>query len=132
MVRYWVGIAATAMAMVSCGVGGDDLTGVSGALSSSVARATNDDTTISYTFSYTGTRKYFRVYIDADQKLTTGFSLGGIRAEYLIENAYLYSYAGDGKSWVWTRIGSFWLREHGDRGFVAADAGGARRGHRLR
>jgi hypothetical protein len=105
MGRHWLGIAL-AMAMVSCGVGGDDLAAVSEGLSTAAARATNDDTAVSYTVSYTGTHKYFRVYIDADQKPTTGLAVAGIRAEYLIENAYLYSYAGDGKSWVWTRIGS--------------------------
>lgn len=49
----------------------------------------------------------YRVYIDADQSPTTGFQVGGIGADYLIEQNIgyapkLWSYSGTGGDWTWT------------------------------
>jgi hypothetical protein len=66
--------------------------------------ASNDDATVTYSMTYTGSHTFFRVYIDADQSATTGLAVGGIWAEYLIETGILYRYTGDGTSWSWSRI----------------------------
>jgi hypothetical protein len=68
--------------------------------------ARNDDTSVSYAISYTGTHSFFRVYIDADQSAATGFAVGGVWAEFLVENGWLYRYAGTGTSWAWTQLRS--------------------------
>ncbi len=59
----------------------------------------NDATSVSYQFQYTGTPAYLRAYIDVDRNAATGFSQQGIGADYLLENASLYKHLGGGWSW---------------------------------
>lgn len=66
--------------------------------------ATNDATTVHYQYNYTGTFTYYRVYIDTDQSVSTGFQTGGVGANYMLENTRLYSYSGTGTNWSWTLI----------------------------
>ncbi len=66
--------------------------------------ATNDDSSVTYSITYTGTHTFFRVYIDADQSATTGFAVGGIKAEFLIENGNLWRYTGSGTNWAWAAV----------------------------
>jgi hypothetical protein len=62
--------------------------------------ASNDATTVSYAFDYAGTPSFFRVYIDADQNAATGFAAGpGVGADFLLENAGLWTHTGSGWSW---------------------------------
>jgi hypothetical protein len=68
--------------------------------------ARNDDTTVTYGVTYTGTHTFLRVYIDADQSATTGLAVGGVWAEFLIENGTLYRYTGNGSSWSWSPLKS--------------------------
>jgi hypothetical protein len=75
--------------------------------------ASNDDTTVSYAITYTGTHSFFRVYIDADQSATSGFAVGGVWAEFLVENGWLYRYAGTGTNWAWTQLRSLTLTNTG-------------------
>ena len=75
-------------------------------LTISNGQASNDATTATYTYQYTGSPQFFRVYIDTDVNSTTGYRIGGIGAEYLIENSWLYKYSGTGASWAWTRLSS--------------------------
>ncbi|MEU6716417.1 DUF4832 domain-containing protein [Nonomuraea sp. NPDC046802] len=65
---------------------------------------TNNATTVTYQFSYTGSPAYTRVYIDTDRNPATGFAQGGIGADYLLENAGLFRHNGGG--WSWTSLGS--------------------------
>lgn len=68
-------------------------------------RATNDGTNVQYTFAFTGTPTYWRVYVDADGKASTGFAAGnGVGAEYLIEDGGVYRNTGAG--WNWTSVGN--------------------------
>ncbi len=67
-------------------------------------QATNDGTNVYYQLNYTTTYSFFRVYIDTDQSTTSGFQTAGIGANYLLENAGLFSYAGTGTNWAWTSV----------------------------
>jgi len=67
--------------------------------------ATSDATNISYTVSFTDTPTYVRIFLDTDRSATTGYSHGGVGADYLIENGSLFRYSGAGGSnWSWTRV----------------------------
>jgi hypothetical protein len=66
--------------------------------------ATNDSTKIYYSLTLSGTYSYRHVFIDTDQNSSTGYSYGGIGADYMIENGSLYHNAGGG--WNWTFVGS--------------------------
>lgn len=76
-------------------------------LTISNAQATNNEYSIFYQYQFTGDVKYFRVYIDTDRVATTGYTFGGIGADYIIENGNLYKYSGTGGSnWGWTSLGA--------------------------
>lgn len=64
-----------------------------------------------FAVAYQGTPSFVRVYIDSDEKPGTGFPVGGIGADYLIENGFLYRYSGSAGSWGWTEIASLPLAE---------------------
>ncbi|MFJ2158079.1 DUF4832 domain-containing protein [Streptomyces sp. NPDC087856] len=66
--------------------------------------ATNDATTLTYQFTYTGSPAYARVYLDADRNSATGFAQSGVGADYLLENGTLYQHTGTG--WSWNPIAS--------------------------
>jgi len=61
-------------------------------------------TTVTFQVTYSGTPSFVRVLIDSDQNATTGYPVAGIGADYLIENGFLYQYAGSGGSWAWTEL----------------------------
>jgi len=61
-------------------------------------------TTIDFQVTYSGTPEFVRVFVDSDQKASTGYPVAGIGADYLIENGYLYQYAGSAGSWAWTEL----------------------------
>ena len=63
-------------------------------------------TTISFQSTYSGTPSWVGVFVDTDQKATTGYPLSGIGADYLIQNGFLYRYSGSGGSWAWTQLKS--------------------------
>lgn len=65
-----------------------------------------NSTSVTFQISYSGTPSFVRVYLDSDQSASTGYPVAGIGADYLIENGYLYQYAGAGGSWGWTGITS--------------------------
>jgi hypothetical protein len=60
---------------------------------------------IAFTFGGTpGDYNANHILIDADQSAKTGFQVGEIGAEFLFENAGIFSYNGDGKSWSWNEV----------------------------
>jgi Spherulation-specific family 4 len=63
----------------------------------------NDVSRIYYQASISTTFQYVRFYIDTDSSAITGYQVGGIGADYLIENGNLYHYASNGK---WAAIGT--------------------------
>jgi hypothetical protein len=68
-------------------------------------------TTITFAVAYQGTPTFVRVGIDSDQSASTGYPLGTTGADYLIENGFLYRYAGSGGSWAWSLIKTVALSE---------------------
>jgi Spherulation-specific family 4 len=68
--------------------------------------AANDETSVFYRLQYTGTYRFYRVYIDTDQNTATGFQTGGLGAEYLVENGNLFRYTGTGTTWSWSFVQS--------------------------
>jgi hypothetical protein len=104
-------LAAAPLLLVACNSPSDPTlptpsgTGALGAAPDIISvAASNDDTTVTYALAYTGAHTFFRVYVDVDQSATTGFATRGVGAEFLVENANLYRYSGDGASWSWTRL----------------------------
>jgi hypothetical protein len=67
-------------------------------------RASNGSTALEYRFQYANDWTFKRVYIDADLSASTGFQHGGIGADFLIENEWLYQYSGTGTDWSWSVV----------------------------
>ena len=67
-------------------------------------RASNDATNSQYSFYYSASDTYHRVYIDTDESAATGFSTCSLGANYLLEGGSLYGYTGNGTSWSWSQI----------------------------
>jgi hypothetical protein len=68
--------------------------------------AENDSTNIRYQADFDTSYAQKHVFIDTDLS-SSGYSVGGIGADYMIENGTLYDYTGTGGSnWAWTSIGS--------------------------
>src|SRR5262249_6697907 len=102
MDRATLSVLAIALLGASCAPRDGGVVEVSAAATITATRASNDDATVSYAISYSGTHSFFRVYLDADQRTATGFAVGGVGAEILIENGFRYRYTGTGTSWSWT------------------------------
>jgi hypothetical protein len=66
---------------------------------------------MTFQLTYSGTPSFVRVYVDTDKNAATGYPVGGIGADYLIENGFLYRYAGSAGSWAWTEIATVSLSE---------------------
>jgi hypothetical protein len=66
--------------------------------------ATSDATNLAPTLKYTGSYEFYRVYLDTIDQRSTGLAVGGIRANYLVENGELYRYTGSGTSWSWAFV----------------------------
>ena len=66
--------------------------------------------TVDGLYHWSGGDEYiYQVYIDADDNDATGYQVGSIGAEYLLEyhSGYipkLYNYTGDGSSWSWSEL----------------------------
>jgi hypothetical protein len=67
---------------------------------------TNDSTTVSYQFSYSSpTSTERQLYLDTDGKSSTGYSVSGIGADFLLANGNLYIYTGKGGiDWAWKPV----------------------------
>ncbi len=60
---------------------------------------------ISFDFSgSTSDYNAFHVFVDSDNSAATGYRVSGIGAEFMLENAGLFSYGGDGASWSWSQV----------------------------
>lgn len=67
----------------------------------SAPQATNDATNVYYQFTYSGSADYYQVLIDTNQSTANGLRIGGIGADFLVENGTLYRYTGTGVNWSW-------------------------------
>jgi len=63
-----------------------------------------DAANINYTIPYSSAPTWTRVYIDANQTVSSGFAISGVGADYFVENGNLYRYSGTNGSWNWTII----------------------------
>lgn len=73
-------------------------------------------------FAFTGEKgnyNAFQIFIDADQSANTGYRISDIGAEFLIENAGLFAYKGDGSSWNWEQIATAELEFEVEEGKVS-------------
>ncbi len=75
-------------------------------------QASNDALTTTYTLPGSSSFTWRRVYIDTDNSTTSGFLAGGVGADYMIENAWLYSHGAAG--WTWHLVGSAGMTTVGD------------------
>lgn len=46
----------------------------------------------------------FQIFLDTDQNVKTGYQIGGIGAEFLVEGSTLNKYTGTGKDWSWEEL----------------------------
>ncbi|MGC8856181.1 MAG: hypothetical protein ACP5QU_05230 [Anaerolineae bacterium] len=70
-------------------------------------KVTQDGDFLLISFAFGGTPddyNAYHVFIDADQSPTTGFQVGESGADFLFENAVVFSYNGDGTSWSWNEV----------------------------
>lgn len=84
------------------------LLGFSGAAPANAAttivntNATSTDSNVSFSLTYTGSDNFLRVYVDTDVNSTTGFLIGGIGADYLVEGSSIYPFTGTSQThWCW-------------------------------
>lgn len=73
----------------------------------------NSATSVTFSVSYVGTPAFLRVYIDSDQNASSGFPVAAIGANYLIENGFVFRYAGSNGSWAWTLVAPLTMSESG-------------------
>ncbi|MBC8132507.1 MAG: spherulation-specific family 4 protein [Deltaproteobacteria bacterium] len=60
---------------------------------------------VGYRIQYSSsTWSQFQVFIDTDRSASTGYGMGGIGANYLVENATLFRHTGASSSWTWTQV----------------------------
>ena len=52
-------------------------------------------------------------YIDVDNNATTGYKVGEVGSEFLIENNVLYKYSGTNGGWKWTKVASISISKNG-------------------
>lgn len=62
----------------------------------------NDSARLYFHADFAGGWTFTQVFIDTDMSTDTGYRIGGVGCEWLIENDELYRYAGDGTSWSWS------------------------------
>lgn len=68
--------------------------------------ASNDATQLYYQATFDVAFSHKHVFIDADESVATGYTTGGVGADYMIENGTLYDYTGTGANWSWASLGS--------------------------
>jgi len=68
--------------------------------------AYNDGSQLFYQASFDVAVTHKHVFIDSDEDSGTGYDTGGIGANYMVENASVYLYTGDGQSWSWSNLGA--------------------------
>ena len=60
----------------------------------------------------------YNIFLDTNFSSSTGFEIGNLRAEYLIQGDAVYRYLGMGRNWNWTRVGSVEVAISGKRAEV--------------
>lgn len=60
---------------------------------------TNDQNNLYFSYVETLPASFYQVFIDKDMNAATGYSIGGMGADRLIENTSAYQYVGPGWNW---------------------------------
>ena len=68
-------------------------------------------------FNYTGSFTYYHAFLDSDMNAATGYSIGGIGADYLAENATFWKSTASGTTWSWSEVS-------GDGGITFSNSSG--------
>lgn len=69
----------------------------------------NDTEYLTLQFTFTGALENYnalQAFLDTDQNPATGYGIGGLGADLLLENGALNAYAGTGSDWAWTPLES--------------------------
>lgn len=72
-------------------------------------QAESDSEVLNLQFTFIGALEDyngFQVFLDTDQNPASGFAIGGLGAEFLLENGTLNAYTGSGSDWNWTPLES--------------------------
>lgn len=64
----------------------------------------NDSRNSYYSLKYSQLSPHFRIFLDTDMLASTGFRVGKLGANFMLENGKLYRYAGHNGSWKWTLV----------------------------
>jgi hypothetical protein len=86
----------------------------------------NDATRVYFHVEITAAYSYRHVFIDVDGDPGTGYRIGGVGADYMIENGSLYRFVGP--TWAWSKVGSSGQVVNGtsyDWSIARADVGAA-------
>jgi hypothetical protein len=70
---------------------------------------THHGTTLSLSYSSYNPVSFssaYNIFLDTNFSGSSGFEIGDLHAEYLLQGDAIYKYSGTGRSWVWTRIGT--------------------------
>ena len=71
-------------------------------------QSSGNNRNVYYSLGYSGTPVRIQVFLDTDKTAGTGYPVGGIGANYLVEIAggygNLYAYSGSGGSWSWRLV----------------------------
>jgi len=105
------GASAAAADVLAAAQSTGTVTATTSTSSTSTLSISTSTTAVTFSLTYQGTPGFFRVYIDSDQNAGTGFPIQAIGANYLIENGFIYRYAGTGGSWAWTLVSPLTLAE---------------------
>ncbi|MGC1181783.1 spherulation-specific family 4 protein [Legionella sp.] len=65
-------------------------------------QATANNTDFIFSYDVSAAQAHYRVYIDTDQNASTGYSIGGIGANYLLLDSTLYKY----ENTTWKQVGA--------------------------
>jgi hypothetical protein len=66
----------------------------------------NDGSSVFYQAAFDVSYAQKHVFIDTDQNAASGYPVGGIGADYMLENGTAYHYTGVVPAWGWTSIGA--------------------------
>lgn len=66
----------------------------------------NTDTTVSYQYNFDVGSNFYQILIDTDLKATTGYRIGSLGVDVLIENGTVMKYTGTNGKWTFSKVGS--------------------------
>jgi hypothetical protein len=68
--------------------------------------AENDGSNVFYAATFDVSYAQKHAFIDTDLNAATGYPVGGVGADYMVENGSVYDYIGTPPAWGWTSVGA--------------------------